>query len=174
MRSRRQSGIQSVHRVLACCIGSAMLAVGATGATPPALTVFQLANLCASSTVAEAAAKGDRLGWQPASDARLKAWRDAFLAYNGGPVHVLGWQRGEEDEEFLAFWIARGPNGHRACAYTVANPAGVLEALSEYFGSPGSFERYDFGAAAFWRSGRAEISFTQVGSQAAVNIVRED
>ena len=52
---------------------SSIALVGAFGiaraaASPAALTMTQLFNVCESSTVGEAAAKGDRLGWRRVSD----------------------------------------------------------------------------------------------------------
>lgn len=163
-----------MRRTTAGYVGCLVFFVEAVGATPPALTIAQLADVCASATIAEAAAKGDRLGWEHADSARLKEWRDAFIALSNSSVQVIGWRRGEQEEEILSFWIAQGSNGHKACAYSVSNSAGLLEALSGHFGSPGSLDKYDFGAGAFWQSGSTEIQLTQVGSHAVVNISRPD
>jgi hypothetical protein len=147
------------------------LVAGLAVAMPPALTIDQLLDICRSLTVLEAAAKGDRLGWPRMTGARVEEWRAGFLSYNGGAVQVLSWQREAKDvADAVSFWTAQGPNGHRACSYSTANSAGLLDALSARFGTPASLERYDFGAVASWSLGRAEVSFSQVGSNAVVNI----
>lgn len=147
--------------------GSAMAA--------PALTPAQIFDICSSSTISEGATKGDRLGWQRRSDARLEEWRRGFVAYNGGSVEVLAWQRGEKDgDDSLSFWIARGPNEHRACSYSTSNPAGLLDALSEHFGAPNALDKYDFGTTAYWKRGVTQVTFSQVGSNASVNIADDE
>ncbi|MBV8568814.1 MAG: hypothetical protein JO273_25510 [Methylobacteriaceae bacterium] len=152
-------------------VGGTILFAGTASAMPPALTLGQLLDICASSTVAQAAAKGDGLRWRRVSDAQLADWRSRFVAYNGGSVEALGWQRGEkEGDGLLSFWTARGKNAHRACAYSVRNPGGLLDALIAHFGPPKSLDRYDFGTTATWKQGAVEISFSQVGSSAVLNI----
>ena len=161
-----------MREVKAECLAFIILFAGATAAMSASLTVAELADLCMSPTMAEAVDKGRRLGWLRTGEARLEEWRRSFVAYNGSAVEVVGWQRGGQDEETLSFWIARGPNGHRACAYSAPNATGLLEALSDRFGSPAQREKLDFGTSAFWRSGAEEIRFTAVGSRALINISR--
>jgi hypothetical protein len=156
--------------ILAAAALGMIFATGSVAAMP-ALTAAQLFDVCGSSTISEAAAKGDSLGWPRMTDAQLEEWRSSFVAYNGGSVQVLAWRRGEKDgDDSLSFWIARGPNGHRACSYSTASPAGLLDALSEHFGAPDTLDKYEFGATATWKRDTAEIYFSQVGSRAGVTI----
>lgn len=144
-------------------------------AMPPPLTFAQLLDICGSSTVPEAAGKGDKLGWLPLSGPKVEEWRRAFVAHNGGSVQVVGWRRGEKDGDgLLSFRIAQGPSQHRACSYSLADPAGLLEALTERFGAPASFDKLEFGTTAFWKRASAEIAFSQVGSSAGVIISHRD
>jgi hypothetical protein len=146
-------------------------AVGLAAGMPSALTSSQLFDICASSTLSEAAPKGDQLGWPRMSDAQLEDWRSKFIHHNGGSVQVLGWRRGQRDgDDSLSFWIAEGPNGHRACSYSTGDPGGLLDALSERFGTPTSLDKHDFGTTAYWKRGAIQASFSQVGSSAVVNI----
>ncbi|MBR0644382.1 hypothetical protein [Plastoroseomonas hellenica] len=150
---------------------NAVFAAGLAAAMPPALTIDQLLDICRSPTVAEAAATGDRLGWPRMNAARLEEWRAGFVSHIGSPVQVVGWQRGaDRGADAVSFWTAHGPGGHRACAYSTAEPAGLLDALSARFGTPASLDRHDFGTMASWNPGRAEVSFAQIGSTAVVNI----
>lgn len=159
--------------IAAAALGT-VLAAGRVAAMP-ALTTAQLFDVCGSSTISEAAAKGDRLGWRRMSDAQLEEWRSSFIACNGGSVQVLAWRRGEKDgDDSLSFWIARGPNGHRACSYSTASPDGLLDALSERLGAPETLDKYDFGATAYWKRDAAEIYFSQVGSRAGVTMSDND
>jgi hypothetical protein len=98
-----------------------------------------------------------------------------FIAYNGGTVEVSGWQRGDNiSDDSLSFWIARGPNGHRACSLTVTNPAKLLDDLSERFGAPTSLDKRELGTTAVWKRGSTEISFSQVGSNAVLYVAHSD
>jgi hypothetical protein len=51
------------------------------------------------------------------------------------------------------------------------HPAGLLDDLSERFGTPSNFEKHDFGTTASWKLGVTEISFSQVGQIAVLSIV---
>jgi hypothetical protein len=153
-----------------------LFAIGSAAAMPPTLTLPQLLDFCDSQTIASAEAKGDQLGWRRMTDADLKDWRTGFIAYNGGSVEVSGWRRGDKaSDDSLSFWVARGPNEHRACAYTVTDPARLFDDLSERFGTPTSLDKREFGTTAVWKRGSsAEISFSQVGSSAVLYVAHSD
>lgn len=160
-----------MRKLVAGIVINMVLAAGWAAAMPPALTVEQLLEICGSPTVAEATATGDRLGWPRMNAARLEEWRAGFVSHIGSPVQVVGWQRGADGgADAVSFWTAQGPSGHRACAYSTAEPAGLLDALSARFGAPASLDRHDFGTMASWNPGRAQVSFAQIGSTAVVNI----
>jgi hypothetical protein len=128
---------------------SVLFAVGAAAAAPSTLPFAQLVDFCGSTTIAEAEAKGERLGWRRMTAAELEDWRLGFVTYAGGSVEIAGWRREDNDGgESLSFWVARGPSRHRACAYTATNPARLLDDLSEHFGTPNNLEKYDFGTTA--------------------------
>jgi hypothetical protein len=154
----------------------ALLAAGlATAGMPAPMTSAQVFDFCDSQTIAEAEAKGNKLGWQRMTDSELQVWRTGFLSYNGGLVEVLGWRRGgSEGDDLLSFWIARGPSNHRVCAYSIARPASLLDDLSEHFGIPTSLNKYKFGATAIWKLGQREVSFSQIGSSAVLYIADQD
>lgn len=144
-------------------------------AIPPTPTVAQLLDICLSSTVSEAAAKGSALGWDRMRDQETAAWRRSFLAYNGGSVDVIGWRRGEnEGAGLLSFWIAKGANSHRACSYSLAGPSALLDALTEHLGTPDTLDKSGSGATAYWKKGAMEVSFSQFGSSTDVNIAHSD
>ena len=150
---------------------AAALATTQAAASPALPSIPQLLELCASTSMAEATTRGERLGWQRLSEARLEPWRSGFLRHNGGTVEVVGWQRGErEGEGSLSFWIAKGPNAHRACYLSVTGAAGLLDALSEALGQPGSLDKTADIVAASWTSGPAQIQFAQTGASAVLNI----
>lgn len=152
---------------------AAFLNIGAATAMPMDMTVDRLLDICESPTVQAATVKGDELGWQRQSDAETEEWRTHFVAYNGGSVEVVGWRRDKAGEaESLSVWVAVGPNGHKACAYSTKKPAEFLLALSERLGSPDRLDREDAieMISAFWKRDAVEYSFTQVGSSATINI----
>ncbi|MEO9340214.1 hypothetical protein ABFT80_22535 [Mesorhizobium sp. SB112] len=154
-------------------IFAAFLNIGAAAAMPVDMTVDRLLNICKAPTVQAAIASGNELGWPRQADAELEKWRTHFVAYNGGSVDVVGWRRDNAGgAESLSFWIAVGPNGHKACAYSTKKPDGLLDALSESLGAPDSLEKNDTieTISAFWKRGAIEYSFTQVGSYAGVTI----
>lgn len=154
---------------------SVLLAVQPAAATPPLPTLTQLFDFCGSQTMTEAEAKADQFGWRRMADADLHDWRAGFIAYNGGTVEVSGWRRGDNiSDNSLSFWIARGPDGHRACLLTVTNPAKLLDDLSERFGAPTSLDKRELGTTAVWKRGSTEISFSQVGSNAVLYVAHSD
>jgi hypothetical protein len=154
---------------------SVLFTVNAAAVTPSMLTFVQLVDFCTSKTLAEAEAKGDQLGWRRLTPAELENWRTSYIASTGNTVEGSGWRRGDKDGgDSLSFWVARGPGQHRACAYSVTNPAGLLDDLSERFGTPSNLEKHDFGTTASWKLGVTEISFSQVGQSAVLYIVHGD
>jgi hypothetical protein len=105
------------------------------------------------------------------ANSELEKWRASFASYNGGPVEVLGWRRGgNEGDDSLSFWFAGGRSAHRACSYSTANPTGLLEELSERFGSSANLDKCQFGTTAFWKLGQMDVSFSQAGSNAVLYI----
>ena len=159
-------------------VAGALLMIFSTAgalAMPSSLTLSRLLDICGSSTVPEAVTKGDALGWQRRADAEFEEWRTHFRNYNSGSVEVVGWRRGAQaGEDLLSFWIAKGPNGHRACSYSPTDPAGFLEALMAHFGTPDSLDKHEFGTVAFWKQGATEVSFSQVGSSTGITIGHND
>ncbi|MGO4449118.1 hypothetical protein AB4Y96_09340 [Phyllobacterium sp. TAF24] len=140
-------------------------------ALPKTLTAAQLVDVCSSSTVSDASGKGDHLGWQRMSEADTHEWRTSFLAYNGGTVDAIGWRRGEgERDGSLSFWIATGPNAHKACMYSVGDPTGLLDDLTARLGTPNTLDKKDFGATASWKQGSMEGYYSQTGQSAIVSI----
>lgn len=140
---------------------------------PIDLTVDRLFGICEAPTLRAASEKGDELGWDRLTDAETKEWRTHFLAYNGGSVEDVSWRRKSADEtESLSFWIAAGPNAHKACMYSTKNPAGLLNSLSERLGAPDSLEKDDTieRITAWWERDAVEYSFVQIGSSAIVSV----
>ncbi|MFK3780311.1 hypothetical protein [Agrobacterium sp. NPDC089420] len=139
---------------------------------PVDMTVDRLLNICEAPTVEAASVKGDELGWPRMTDTETEDWRRHFVAYNGGSVEVVGW-RGEV--ESLSFWIATGPNGRKACAYSTARPALFLDALSKRLGAPDSLDKNDAieSTMAWWTRSPVEYSFVQVGASAIINIISD-
>ncbi len=154
-------------------ICAAFLNFGAAKATPTDMTVDRLFDICEAPTVRAATEKADELGWRRLADAETKEWRTRFLAYNGGSVEGASWRRSLTDGiESLSFWIAVGPNAHKACTYSTQKPAGLLGALSERLGAPDNLDKDAMieSIAASWKRGAVEYSFVQVGSSAVINI----
>ncbi|MHC1551211.1 hypothetical protein [Phyllobacterium sp. K27] len=154
-------------------ICAAVLSIGAAKAMPVDMTVDRLLDICKAPTLRAAADKGDELGWMRLTDAETEEWRTHFVAYNGGSVELVGWKREEVSEAgSLSFWIAVGPNGHKACAYSTTRPAGFLDALSERLGAPDSLEKNDAieSITASWKRDALLYSFAQTGSSAVINI----
>lgn len=137
------------------------------------MTTSQLMDVCASSTVAEAAAHGERFGWKRQDDARLAEWRSGFLRHNGGAVEVIGWQPGPEEQNgLLSFWVANGPNAHRACYFSVTGVDGLLRDLSTTLGRPASLDEMGDIVSAAWTLGPTEVQYVRTGDSAVVNVVR--
>jgi len=153
---------------------SLLFAATAAADTPSALSFAQLIDFCGSDTLAGAEAKADGLGWRRLTDAELKDWRTGFVAHNGGAVEVSGWQRGEEGGDALSFWVARGADQHRACAYTTNGPSRLLDELTERFGPPQNLDKQEFGLTASWKLGAMEISYSRVGKSAVLYVVHSD
>jgi hypothetical protein len=154
-------------------ICAAFLNVGAATAMPLNMTVDRLFSVCEAPTVGAAAGEGDELGWQRLTDAETEEWRTSFVGYNGGSVELVGWRREQGGAaESLSFWIAVGPNGHKACTYSTARPAGLLDALSERLGPPDTVDKNDAieSISAWWTRDEIAFSFVQVGSSALVSI----
>jgi hypothetical protein len=144
-------------------------------ANPSAITLDQLFNICESRSVSESASRGEQLGWQRLSEAEFDEWRSAFVNYNGGSVEVIGWRRGEpERSDSLSFWVAEGPNGHKACYYSASDAAGLLEALSQRIGKPDSLDKNEVVISAHWKTGSSEVYYSQAGAGALVNISSPD
>lgn len=141
---------------------------------PMDMTVDHLLNICEATNVQAATKKGDELGWQRQTDAETEEWRSHFVAYNGGSVEVVGWRRDDNagEADLLSFWVAVGPNGHKACAYSTKSPDGLLNALSQRLGTPDNMEKEAAieMISAYWKRGAVEYSFTQIGSSAGINI----
>ena len=138
-------------------------------AAPATLNMAQLLDLCASTTVADAATKGDVLGWPRMTDAQTKSWRLSFLHFNGGSVSSVGWKRPQPaGETLLSFWIATGPNAHRACSYTATDATGLLDALTRQLGAPASLNTSEVSTSAHWQHGQREITFVQVNAGSAL------
>ncbi len=140
-------------------------AVQPVAAAPATLSMEQLLDLCASTTVADAAVKGDVLGWPRMTDAQTRSWRLSFLHFNGGSVSSVGWKRPQAaGETLLSFWIATGPNAHRACSYTATDATGLLDALTRQLGAPASLNTSEVSTSAHWQHGQREITFVQVNA----------
>lgn len=136
---------------------------------PIDMTIDRVLDICEAPNVQAATVKGDELGWQRLTDAETEEWRNNFVTYNGGSVEVVGWRLEKTDQaDLLSFWVAVGPNGHKACYYSTARPAGLLDALSARLGEPDTLDRNDAIQliSASWRRGAVEYSFAQVGSSA--------
>lgn len=152
---------------------AAFLNTGAATAMPMDITVDRLLNICEAPTVQAAKVKGDELGWQPQTEAETEEWRTHFVASNGGSVKIVGWRHDEAGQaETLSFWIAVGPNGHKACSYSTARPGGLLNSLSERLGAPDDLDKNDTTEmiSAYWKRGAVAYSFTQAGPSVALNI----
>ena len=152
---------------------AALLSFGEAAATPANMTVERLLTICEAPTVQEAMVNGDKLDWQRLSNTDVEEWRRSFAGYNGGSVDVVGWRHEVEGgAELLSFWIAAGPDGHKACAYTTPRPSGFLDALSDRLGAPDNLDKNDVmeSVTAGWKRGAVDYSFVQVGTSAVINI----
>ncbi len=154
-------------------ICAALFSMGGAVAMPVDMTVDRLLNICGAPTVQKATAKGDELGWQRMTNAETEEWRAHFVGYNGGSVELVGWRRNNAaGPESLSFWVAVGPNGHKACTYSTMQPAGLLDALSERLGAPDTLDGDSAAGitSAAWKRDAVVYSFTQVGSSATVSV----
>lgn len=152
---------------------AAFLSFGEAAATPANMTVERLLTICEALTVQEAMVNGDKLDWKRLTDADIDEWRRSFVGYSGGSVDVVGWRHEREGAaELLSFWIAAGPNGHKACAYTTPTSAGFLDALSERLGAPDNLDKNEVieSVTAGWKRGAVDYSFVQVGASAVINV----
>lgn len=146
---------------------------GVSTAAPEEMTVSRLIGICTVSSIKDASARGDELGWQRMSEADTSQWRSAFAGYNGVSVDVVGWKREPSDNtDSLSFWIAVGPNGHQACVYSTKRPAGLMDALKARLGPPVSFDHIKEieSTTAFWKKEGMEYAFSQTGSSAMIHI----
>lgn len=163
----RYLGVMTVGGICAAFVDFAVAV-----AMPVDMTADRLLDICEAPTVQAVLVKGDELGWPRMTDAETEDWRRHFVAYNGGSVEVVGWR---DEAESLSFWIATGPNGHKACAYSTARPAGFLDALSKRLGAPDNLDRNDAieSTMARWTRSPVEYSFVQVGASAIINITSD-
>lgn len=164
----RYLGVMTVGGIFA-----AFLDFAVATSMPTDMTAERLLDICEAPTVQTAMTKGDELGWPRLTDAETEEWRRSFVGYNGGSVDVVGWRQEKAGgAESLSFWLATGPNGHKACAYSTPRPAGFLDALSEKLGAPDNLDKNDEieSTTAWWKRGAVEYSFVQVGSSAVINI----
>lgn len=169
----QEKGATCTHTKVLSGICAVFFNIGVATATPVDLTADRLLDICEAPTVQTATERGDEIGWPRLTNAETQEWRTHFVAYNGGSVDIVGWRRENAGEvESLSFWIAVGPNGHKACAYSTQGPAGLLDALSERLGAPDRLDRNDEikSISASWIRDTILYSFTQVGSHAVVNI----
>ena len=147
--------------------------IGAATAMPDNMTVDRFLAICEAPSVQVATIQGDKLGWQRLTEAETEEWRAQFVGYNGGSVEAVGWRRKSADQsDLLSFWIATGPNGHKACTYSTTKPAGLLDALSAVLGTPDTRNKEDAVEmiSAYWKRGEVEYSFTQIGSSATIAV----
>lgn len=142
-------------------------------AAPPVPAIAQILDICHATTIAEATAKGDALGWARMTDADTKSWREGFVRHNGGTVEQIGWKRGPaEGDDTLSYWIATGPNRHKACTYTPSNQGALVRALTDRLGPPVSTDSNQYGMMVQWYEGRHEIVYSRFGT--AGNMVSVD
>ncbi|MCK4207137.1 hypothetical protein J3U99_20415 [Brucella pituitosa] len=146
---------------------AALLNIGAATAMPEDMTVDRLLAICEAIDVQAATVKGEVLGWRRLTDVETEEWRNNFVNYNGGSVEVVGWRREKAGHtDLFSFWVAVGANGHKACSYSTARSAGLLDALSGRLGEPDILDRHDTAEviSASWTRGAVVYSFAQVGS----------
>ncbi|MBE9606398.1 hypothetical protein IAI18_16160 [Acetobacteraceae bacterium H6797] len=146
----------------------------AAQAEPPLPSAALLVSLCRSSSLAEAAQHGERLGWRLQENERLENWRANFVQHNGGTVQVIGWRQGEDEKAaLLSFWIAEGPNAHRACYYMAAHDNQLLDGLTDVIGRPESLDKVGDMVTAFWTQGPMEVEFLRTGNSTLLNIAHK-
>lgn len=160
-----------MRKLIPVVFGIALLFHARPGvALPPKPTVAQLLDICSSVTVAEAAGKGGRLGWERMDEARIAPWRASFTR-SGQAVEVVGWFRGPQERDGrLSFWIMAGAPLQRTCSYSVGDASGLLEELSGVFGPARRQEVGDTITSAEWAWRMSVVSFIQVGAGALVTV----
>ena len=137
------------------------------------MTADRLLDLYAAPTVAVATDIGDEWGWTRMSDAETDEWRRHFLHYNGGTLEHVSWRRETvSGPESASFWIATGPNGHKACTHSTKAPAKMLEGLTAHLGTPDTLDKNEDiqMISAWWTQGAVDYAFTQIGSSATISI----
>lgn len=156
----------------AALAGTISPTAGGAPAVSTGIEFSTILDVCEALTLDEAATKGERLGWPVASEDR--EWRASFERHNGGPVQIVGWRQGErEGDGLLSYWVASGPNAHRACAFSTDQP-GLFESLRSRFGNPDTYEQKGDIISAFWQRVGADVSFTRVGMSSVLNLSRRD
>lgn len=155
-------------------LAAAMLIAGgcAIAAAEP-LSPARMLDVCTSRSVAEAGAKGDRLGWQavPDSDPDMANWKKSYVGYNGGSVAVVSWHnQSGESLETLSFWVGQGPNPGQVCAYTTTKADKLLDELTAIFGTPSALDRNEMLTSGSWKWQGNDIFFSQIGSTAEVSV----
>ncbi|GAK73483.1 hypothetical protein RRU01S_44_00020 [Agrobacterium rubi TR3 = NBRC 13261] len=160
--------------IITLCGGFAIfLTIGDTRADSTDAIVENVLNICSAPDVRTAIDRANHLGWRRQTDAQVGEWRKAFVGYNGGSVDAVAWNNGEGDKvDKLSFWVATGPNGHKACAYTTRSPDGLREAMEKRLGPPEMSEKNDNiqSRSASWTRGGLVYRFGQVGSAAGINV----
>ena len=137
------------------------------------MTADRLIDLYAAPTVAAAAVIGDALGWERLTEADTEEWRRHFLAYNMGTVDHVGWRRETASgRESLSFWIATGPNAHKACSYSATASNAMLEGLTARLGPPDTLDKNEDiqMTTAWWTVGAVDYALTQIGTTSTVSV----
>lgn len=160
-----------MRTLVSAALGTILLLVGRPGASLPAKpTVAQLLDVCSSATVAEAAVRGSRLGWERMGEARFASWR-AAIEQNGLRVQAVGWARGpEEGDGLLSFFTLLGVGAQNMCSYSVGDAAGLLEGLSGALGTPSRREEGEIITSVEWAWRLGVVSFVQVGTSGLVSV----
>lgn len=158
--------------ILCSCLGI-ILAGGNSEAAPSEGIVGKVLNVCSSPDVRTAVIRANQLGWQRQADADIEQWRAAFIGYNGGTVDVVAWRNEDGNKaDTLSFWVAVGPNGHKACAYSASSHEGLLDAMVQLLGPPDTSEKNAAtqSRSASWTEGGLVYRYGQVGSAAGINV----
>lgn len=160
-----------MRTLVSAALGTTLLLAGRPGVAMPAKpTVAQLLDVCSSATVTEAAAKGNRLGWERMDEARFASWR-AAIEQNGRRVQAVGWARGpKEADGLLSFSTQLGFRPQNMCSYSVGDAAGLLEGLSGALGTPSRREEGEIITSVEWAWRLGVVSFVQVGAHGLVSV----
>lgn len=156
-----------------CGAFATFLAVEVSNADSADATIENVLNVCSAPDVPTAVERANQDGWRRQTDAEVSEWRSAFIGYNGGSVDVVAWRNGEGDKaDTLSFWVAVGPNGHKACAYSTSSPEGLLDKLVQRLGPPETSETDDTiqFQSAYWARGQLVYRFGQVGSAGSITV----